>query len=71
MKVSKPIMRVVSGIQPTGNLHLGNYLGAIKKVAERDGEDRFVLVNAQTRRVVTANDVSERSISQNLLAVSS
>ena len=24
------IMRVVSGIQPTGNLHLGNYLGAIR-----------------------------------------
>ncbi len=24
------MMRVVSGIQPTGNLHLGNYLGAIK-----------------------------------------
>src|SRR6476619_4675690 len=23
-------MRVVSGIQPTGNLHLGNYLGAIR-----------------------------------------
>ncbi|MEO1046125.1 MAG: tryptophan--tRNA ligase [Pseudomonadota bacterium] len=30
-------MRVVSGIQPTGNLHLGNYLGAIKKwVAMQD-----------------------------------
>ncbi len=27
-------MRVVSGIQPTGNLHLGNYLGAIKQWAE-------------------------------------
>jgi tryptophanyl-tRNA synthetase len=26
-------MRVVSGIQPTGNLHLGNYLGAIKRWA--------------------------------------
>ena len=26
---AKP-MRVVSGIQPTGNLHLGNYLGAIR-----------------------------------------
>ncbi len=25
-----PSMRVVSGIQPTGNLHLGNYLGAIR-----------------------------------------
>ncbi|MDO7840952.1 tryptophan--tRNA ligase [Sphingomonas immobilis] len=24
-------MRVLSGIQPTGNLHLGNYLGAIKQ----------------------------------------
>jgi tryptophanyl-tRNA synthetase len=23
-------MRVVSGIQPTGQLHLGNYLGAIR-----------------------------------------
>ena len=31
-------MRVVSGIQPTGNLHLGNYLGAIKQwVALQDG----------------------------------
>ncbi|WP_112380961.1 tryptophan--tRNA ligase [Sphingomonas carotinifaciens] len=30
-------MRVVSGIQPTGNLHLGNYLGAIKQwVAMQD-----------------------------------
>jgi tryptophanyl-tRNA synthetase len=27
----RPKMRVVSGIQPTGNLHLGNYLGAIKR----------------------------------------
>ena len=23
--------RVFSGVQPTGNLHLGNYLGAIQK----------------------------------------
>ena len=30
-------MRVVSGIQPTGNLHLGNFLGAIKQwVAMQD-----------------------------------
>ena len=33
-------MRVLSGIQPTGNLHLGNYLGAIRKfVALQDGND--------------------------------
>ena len=23
--------RIVSGVQPTGNLHIGNYLGAIKQ----------------------------------------
>lgn len=23
--------RIVSGVQPTGNLHFGNYLGAIKQ----------------------------------------
>lgn len=30
---SKPTVkkRVLSGVQPTGNLHLGNYLGAVKQ----------------------------------------
>ena len=32
--------RVFSGVQPTGNLHLGNYLGAIKKIVElQDSHD--------------------------------
>lgn len=33
--------RVFSGVQPTGNLHLGNYLGALKKFADlqQDGHD--------------------------------
>ena len=25
-----PTNRILSGVQPTGNLHLGNYLGAIR-----------------------------------------
>ena len=29
-KSNKPMNRIFSGIQPTGNLHLGNYLGAIR-----------------------------------------
>src|ERR1700759_3952054 len=52
--------RVVSGIQPTGNLHLGNYLGAIKRWVEmqEEGEGLFFLadlhsvsehINAATR----------------------
>jgi hypothetical protein len=35
---------------------------SIKKVGQRDGQERFVLVNTKTRQVVTANDVSEKSI---------
>ncbi len=31
--------RVLSGVQPTGNLHLGNYLGAIRNWV--DGQDQF------------------------------
>lgn len=31
-------MRVVSGIQPTGNLHLGNYLGAIRNWVQMQDE---------------------------------
>ena len=45
-------MRIVSGIQPTGNLHLGNYLGAIRnwvamqdKVAADGGTCLFFLAD--------------------------
>ncbi|XP_034241429.1 tryptophan--tRNA ligase, mitochondrial [Thrips palmi] len=40
---SGPARRIVSGIQPTGSLHLGNYLGAIKKWVElqNSGEEAF------------------------------
>ena len=31
--------KIFSGVQPTGNLHLGNYLGAIKNFVEL-GNDR-------------------------------
>ncbi len=37
--------RVFSGIQPTGNLHLGNYLGAIRHWVEGQGEkENFICV---------------------------
>ncbi len=31
--------KIFSGVQPTGNLHLGNYLGAIKNFVELNNED--------------------------------
>ena len=38
-KNNKPTNRIFSGIQPTGNLHLGNYLGAIRNWVTL--QDRF------------------------------
>ena len=40
-------MRVVSGIQTTGNLHLGNYLGAIRQWVDMQdqGECLFFLAD--------------------------
>lgn len=54
-------MRVVSGIQPTGNLHLGNYLGAIRNwVRMQDdfpGETLFFL--ADLHAITVHNDPAE------------
>ena len=40
--------RVFSGIQPTGNIHLGNYLGAVKNWVDRQDsyENIFCVVNS-------------------------
>ena len=32
--------RIFSGVQPTGNLHLGNYLGALKNFVELNNDDK-------------------------------
>jgi len=44
---SKPAVRkrILSGVQPTGNLHLGNYLGAIRQwVANQDEYENYFCV---------------------------
>ena len=33
-------MRIFSGIQPTGTMHIGNYLGAIKNWVSLQGESK-------------------------------
>ena len=32
------IKKIFSGVQPTGNLHLGNYLGAIKNFVDLNND---------------------------------
>ena len=39
--------KIFSGVQPTGNLHIGNYLGAIKNFVElnNDKNNTFTWIN--------------------------
>ncbi len=52
-------MRVVSGIQPTGNLHLGNYLGAIKRWAAMQGEGDCLFFLADLHAITVYKDPAE------------
>ena len=52
-------MRIVSGIQPTGNLHLGNYLGAIKRWAEMQDEGECLFFLADLHAITVYNDPAE------------
>lgn len=49
-------MRVVSGIQPTGNLHLGNYLGAIKNWVKMQEETECFFFLADLHAITVTND---------------
>jgi tryptophanyl-tRNA synthetase len=52
-------MRVVSGIQPTGNLHLGNYLGAIRRWVKLQDEADCLIFLADLHAITVYNDPAE------------
>ena len=52
-------MRVVSGIQPTGNLHLGNYLGAIRRWTKMQDEAECLFFLADLHAITVYNDPAE------------
>jgi tryptophanyl-tRNA synthetase len=49
--------RVFSGVQPTGNLHLGNYLGAIKRFAELQHEHDCVYCIVDLHAITQSQEV--------------
>ena len=51
--------RIVSGIQPTGNLHLGNYLGAIKRWVDMQDEGECLFFLADLHAITVHNDPAE------------
>ena len=46
-------MRIVSGIQPTGNLHLGNYLGAIRNWVRMQDDYECIYMVADLHALTT------------------
>ena len=52
-------MRIVSGIQPTENIHLGNYLGAIKQWIELQDNNECVFFVADLHAITTTYDPKE------------
>src|SRR5829696_9679213 len=51
--------RVFSGVQPTGNLHLGNYLGAIKRFVQLQDRYDCIYCVVDMHAITTWQDPSE------------
>ncbi|HEX8668097.1 MAG TPA: tryptophan--tRNA ligase [Allosphingosinicella sp.] len=51
--------RIVSGIQPTGNLHLGNYLGAIARWVRLQEQAECLIFLADLHAITVYNDPAE------------
>jgi len=51
--------RVFSGVQPTGNLHLGNYLGALKQFVELQDQDECVYCIVDMHSITVPQDPKE------------
>jgi tryptophanyl-tRNA synthetase len=52
-------MRIISGIQPTGNLHLGNYLGAIIRWVRMQDEAECLIFLADLHAITVQNDPAQ------------
>jgi len=57
--MTKFVDRVFSGVQPTGNLHLGNYLGAIKRFVALQQTHQCIYCIVDMHAVTTWQDPAE------------
>src|SRR3989338_5876168 len=63
-------MRIVSGIQPTGNIHIGNYLGAIKQwiSLQEKNECVFMIVDLHALTAPYDPKTLQEKITEKLIA---
>jgi tryptophanyl-tRNA synthetase len=59
--------RVFSGVQPTGNIHIGNYLGALKQFVELQNENDCVYCIVDMHSLTAPQD--PKKLKQNILDV--
>lgn len=57
--MSQPKNRVFSGVQPTGNLHLGNYLGAIKRFVDLQATHECIYCVVDMHAITVWQDPAE------------
>jgi tryptophanyl-tRNA synthetase len=62
-------MRIFSGIRPTGNIHIGNYLGAVKQWIELQEKNECVFCIVDMHAVTTPFDPKE--MKKNILEIAS
>ena len=60
-------MRILSGIQPSGIIHIGNYFGMIKKMIESqdDGELFAFIASYHAMTSVKEGDILRNNIEKN------
>jgi tryptophanyl-tRNA synthetase len=67
--ISPPIARRLSGFKPTGRLHLGNYLGAIRPMLDASTQTDCTLMIADLHALTVEHDPARlRSLTRELLA---
>ena len=59
--------RVFSGVQPTGNIHLGNYLGALKQFVELQEDNECIYCIVDLHAITVEQDPEE--LKQHILDV--
>ena len=53
--------RVFSGVQPTGNIHLGNYLGALKQFVELQEDNECIYCIVDEHAITVPQDPKEEA----------
>ena len=65
--MSKPIL--ISGIQPTGRLHLGNYLGALKNFVGLQNSEKYKCYFFIADLHALTENPNAKDLSENILSL--